>query len=911
MKKTQPSPSVASMVAEFEKRLEQSMATPTAHVKNTQKPPLPKRPTKATDTRVASQEASQASEKMPNIATRQESQTTQVKVAPPKPPRTKNRQQAAATRQENQTAQVKAAPPKPPQARNRQQAAATRQENQTAQVKVAPPKPPRTKNRQQDTATRQESQTAQVKVPPQRPPRARDRELTNNGVTQKNESPYGTPAPPKSLQTKDRTPTPTATEESEIIYAEIDIKTRSSTRHKERRSVTTQQEQTIYTTVASASISASLSKEEMIVKIRNNPLVQACKDEIRTLSQTVYGNPDIFQKKLEEIEKNPSLGDSLSWQVAAKPKLVAKLAGKKVLGIKNQTRKQAEENISPLCLALENYAETVKQAKEGILHGHLAKQIRHKHSLDLKQMAKDLQKPRTAAEKETTTLSQKEMLRRVKSNTTVQYCQAEIVYWCTIVYGDPRILLYRLEEIQKAPAIGENLAWQITTHPHIFGKFAGRKFSGIKNQARKDAENALPRLAEAIEGYAEAIKHATEDIVQTSHTQQRRHEQTVQEKSMQSQTKSPPLPERSPIERHQEVAQTSMQTDWERLGAKPRTATTCPKPALQQTQESVLPASHAAQKRHAPSPQQEKSVQSQTKSPALSGHPSTHTHQEAARVSMQTDWERLGARPRTATTRPKPALQQTQESVLPASHAAQKHHAPSPQQEKGMQSQTKSSPLPERSPIERHQEAAQTSMQVEKKPQAVQPGTATIPKTERTPPLSHKEISDRVQSDHSVQHARIEIYNWCNIVYNNPFVLQYNTEDVQKIPVLGEELAWQVANQPTMFAPLAGKQVLGVKNSARKHAEKAIPSLCAAIDNYTKAVKQVRESIVKTHQEQSMKLDEDSQKQESFLRSSQLSEHSPKNRRQRTAETSIQAGESSQSVQPRKTTTPKTMSFAG
>ncbi|WP_019220043.1 BID domain-containing T4SS effector [Bartonella florencae] len=728
MKKRQSSPSVASIVAEFEKRQQQSMATPATSkiAKSDQKSPLPKHPEQVTDARRASQESP------------------------------------------------------------------------TAQTRVAPQRPPRARDRQKNLTATQESPTAQTRVAPQRPPRARDKELNISAVTQKNETLYDTPAPPKPARIKDRAQNNAAPQENEPIYAEIAIKTSASTRYKEKRDAITQKEETIYTTAVSAKVNTSLSKEELISKIRNNPLVQTCKDEIKNLSQTVYGNPEIFQKKLEEIEKNPVLGESLSWQVAASPKLVAPLAGKKVFGVKNQTRKQAEENISALCFAIENYAEIVKQAKEGILHGHLAKQTHHKPSLDLKQMAKVLQKPRKA-EQETATLSQKEMLRRIKSNTTVQYCHAEIVYWCTMTFGDPRILQYRLEEVQKSPAMGEELAWQVTTYPHIFGKLAGRNFSGIKNQARKDAENALIHLGAAIEGYAEAIKHAQEDIVKTSDAQQKHHTQsTEQEKSTQKQqspTKSP-LPEHSAKNRHQEAAKTS---------------------------------------------------------------------------SMQAEWEQLGARPRTGAPTQEPALQQTQESVLSPSYTEQE-----------MQKQQMA-------------EGLQKSF------------TATKAKA----PLSHKEISDRVQSDHAVQRTRIEVYNWCNIVYNDPFILKFNTKDVQKIPVLGEELAWQVAKQPAMFAPLAGKQVLGIKNSARKHAEGAIPSLCAAIGDYTKAVKQAREEIVKTHQEQSMELDQDSQKQQNLSQTSQLSERSPVERHSESAKASIQAEKSPPSVRPCKVTASTTISFSG
>ncbi|WP_208434406.1 BID domain-containing T4SS effector [Bartonella taylorii] len=810
MKKKQPSPFVARMIEEFEKNHEQSIGTPAnpAVAQNTPKPPLKKRPEKIIPARVTSPKISHGSDKAQSNTITQDSQAQHVRVPPQRPPRARDREL------NNSTAT---------------------QDSQAQHVRVPPQRPPRARDRELNNSTAtQDSQAQHVRVPPQKPPRARDRELNNS----------------------------TATKEGGPIYAEIDIKTPPPTKNREKRNTITQKERTIYTTVAPSKVSTSIPKEEFIQKIRNNILVQGCKDEIKSLSQTVYGNPDIFQTKLEEIEKNPSLGTSLSWQVATSPKLVANLAGKKVLGLKNQARKEAEKNISSLCFAIENYAESVKQAKENALHGHRAEQIRHKHSLDLKQMAEDLQKPRKP---EQTPLSHKELAHRVKNNTVVQYCYAEIIYWCTVVYGNPTILQYRLEEIQKSPAIGEELAWQVKTHPHSFGKLSGYNIYGFKNDARTQAENALTHLGEAIEGYAEAIKHAKEQIIQSEEEKHKRHAQPPeQEKSVQRQqslSKPPKYPEHSPTNRHQEAVETAMQTEWNRLGTRPRTVTTPEKTDVQHRQESVLPTSDTKQKRHTQPPEQEKNVQRQqnlSKPPKHLERSPADRHQAAVETAMQAEWNRLGARPRTVTTPEKTDVQHKQESVLPTSYAEEKE---------------------------------QTTEQ------------------EKIPPLSYKEISDRVHNDHSVQRAQIEIYNWCNIVYKDPFVLQYNTEDVQKIPVLGEELSWQVANQPTMFAPLAGKQVLGIKNQARKYAEGAVPSLCAAIDDYTKTVKKVRDEIVKTHQEQSPERDKSMQKQKNLSQSPQLSERSSVKRHPESAENSTQVYKSSPDVHRRKVNTSKTMAL--
>ncbi|MBB5073989.1 hypothetical protein HNQ69_001122 [Bartonella callosciuri] len=520
MKKRQPSPFIAQMMEKFERSHEESTTTPInpRSAPKTQAPPLPQGAEKFVEERAPLQQTPHVSdEELSNI---------------------------------------------------------TAQESQTPSVKVAPPKPPRTKAKAPSSQTTQESQPQSMRVAPQRPPRARDKELSSQAI-QESQTPSIKVVPPEPPHTQTKAPSSPTTQESGVVYAEVVIQTPQQPKDRQQSDRAAQEDKTIYATVVPQRVSSSLSKEEIILRVRNNMFVQACKDEIESLSQAVYGKPDIFQKKLEEIEKNPFLGESLSLQVAANPKFIAPLVGKKVLGIKSQARKQAEENVSPLCLALENYAETVKQAKESILHGHRAKQTRHRESMDLTQMAESLQKPRQP-EQERAPLSQKEIARRVKSNTAVQYCQAEIIYWCTIAYNDPRILQYRLEEIQKSPEMGEELAWQVTTHPRLFGKLAGYNIHGFKNKARKEAESALTRLGEAIEGYAEAVKQAEENIVQTHQENQRRQAQQPGEldKNLQQQQRLSQSPK--PAERlaetvhHQTSSETSRQAERQPVDVQPK-----------------------------------------------------------------------------------------------------------------------------------------------------------------------------------------------------------------------------------------------------------------------------------------------------------------------------------------------------
>ncbi|MCZ2158943.1 BID domain-containing T4SS effector [Bartonella sp. 220] len=545
MKKRQPSPFIASMMQKFQEQGEHSPATPITSKTSPkeQEPPLPKRP----------------------------EETLRTRAAPQRPPRARDKQQSQTTTQESETANIRVAPQRPPRARDKQQSQTTTQESETANIRVAPQKPPRARSMQTNSTSSENSEGLYASPTPSTPPKMRDKRgmQTNSTSSQDSENLYATLAPPTPPKTRDRKGVQTSSissEEREDLYATPPPPKPPRIRKKEQSNTATQ-------TVASSRITMSLSQEEIILKVRNNTLVQTCRDEIKNLSQTVYGNSDIFEKKLAEIEKNPMLGQSFSWQVAGNPALVARLAGKQILGVKSKTRQEAEKQVSSLCLALENYADIVKQAKENISQSHLGKHTRHRTSMDLTEIAEDLQNPRKP-EQEMESLSHKEIARRVKSHTAVKYCHAEITYWCTIAYGNPNVLQYRLETVEKAPAEGEQLAWQVINHPGCFGKLAGHNFHGFKSNTRKQAENALTHLGNAIEGYAEAIKHAKEHILESHQEKQRRHAHSRSlEKSLQKQqlsSESHKQLERSSDNIQQKTGETSRQTDKNPPDVRPR-----------------------------------------------------------------------------------------------------------------------------------------------------------------------------------------------------------------------------------------------------------------------------------------------------------------------------------------------------
>ncbi len=307
-------------------------------------------------------------------------------------------------------------------------------------------------------------------------------------------------------------------------------------------------------------------REKSVNTMQRNLLLEAYKEEISYWCGIVYGDRNILQRRIEEVEGNPALGEQLSWEVLEHPKSISKLAGKKVLGVKTKARKAAEENCPALREAIDGYVYTLKYIQQNPLPAPQAE-----HTGD----EQPTQSPqRIEFEQERAPLSSQEIAERVRKEPSVLYGQAEIQYWCGIVFGDAHILQYRVEDMQKVPEIGEELAWQVASNPSFFSPFAGKKVLGIKNDARKKAEAGLPSLCSAIEGYAEAVKQARENIVQEHQAQQSRQELSAEpaEQLQKKQTLSKPqklLEHSTGIPRH-EALKTSKQAQHKPPDVRPR-----------------------------------------------------------------------------------------------------------------------------------------------------------------------------------------------------------------------------------------------------------------------------------------------------------------------------------------------------
>lgn len=320
----------------------------------------------------------------------------------------------------------------------------------------------------------------------------------------------------------------------EVLYASVTTKPVAPLT-KDRVTRKKQEEESLYATVASQRTVRSLSDKQITQIIPHNSLVRMYQEKIQHLCQTVYGNRNVLQEKIEQIQKNPSVLDDLPWQITAHPASISKLAGMSVCGIKNNTRQHAEDSTTSLSNAVACYIEAVLYARESLRQSPNTELKHYEQSMGSQAIAKILQNP-YHCEKKREPLSNTEIADLIQGDRAVQRYQSQISYWCKVVFGKSNILQEKTEELLTNPAMGEELSWQLAAYPQSLHKYAGINMCGLKNSTRKHAEAGLSSLIDAIDNYANAIKQVKESVVQAHQTKHQHHVSCVKlDKNVQKQ----------------------------------------------------------------------------------------------------------------------------------------------------------------------------------------------------------------------------------------------------------------------------------------------------------------------------------------------------------------------------------------
>ncbi|GAA4665081.1 BID domain-containing T4SS effector [Bartonella pachyuromydis] len=124
-------------------------------------------------------------------------------------------------------------------------------------------------------------------------------------------------------------------------------------------------------------------------------------------------------------------------------------------------------------------------------------------------------------------LNNEELFARVTSDPFVEAGKREVQHLSKLVYGNEKILGPQMELITADPNLGQEFSEQISQEPKSVSKLAGVKMCGLKSPERRQAENHIPQLSEALKNYATAIQQTKEEILEKHQREQNRLNQSV------------------------------------------------------------------------------------------------------------------------------------------------------------------------------------------------------------------------------------------------------------------------------------------------------------------------------------------------------------------------------------------------
>ncbi|WP_208436297.1 BID domain-containing T4SS effector [Bartonella phoceensis] len=264
-----------------------------------------------------------------------------------------------------------------------------------------------------------------------------------------------------------------------------------------------------------------LSEVSLAHKVWRDPQIMECAQSIVRLSKAVYGNGNVFQKEMRDILKNPARGDEISWRFAVKPESFHKLAGINACGLKNRTRTNAEQSITPLCSALEQYTQMVVHKRDQLLSQ--TQQKSGEQSAECATPTQPLQKLPYRAERGKGPLVNSAVIEMLPMLSSVRMYEEQIKFWCTKVYGNANILTKTMMDIRENPATGDDLLRQVKNNVESIHKLSGIKICGFKNKTRKNAESSITSLCNNIKLYTDVVRQAKEHIAQSHETRQERY----------------------------------------------------------------------------------------------------------------------------------------------------------------------------------------------------------------------------------------------------------------------------------------------------------------------------------------------------------------------------------------------------
>ncbi|WP_273723698.1 BID domain-containing T4SS effector [Bartonella sp. AU18XJBT] len=130
-------------------------------------------------------------------------------------------------------------------------------------------------------------------------------------------------------------------------------------------------ENPIYQGVGGSRISPPRTTKDVVTtRLLQNTSFQYGVREIQERCKVVYGNEHALNGPLAKILDDPQNAEQILWNLAENPQSAGKLAGHKILGVKSPSRREAEEEFTHLCSALERHIHNTQKLHKQFTHEH-------------------------------------------------------------------------------------------------------------------------------------------------------------------------------------------------------------------------------------------------------------------------------------------------------------------------------------------------------------------------------------------------------------------------------------------------------------------------------------------------------------------------------------------------------------
>ncbi|EJF82373.1 hypothetical protein MCU_01525 [Bartonella elizabethae Re6043vi] len=119
-------------------------------------------------------------------------------------------------------------------------------------------------------------------------------------------------------------------------------------------------------------------------------------------------------------------------------------------------------------------------------------------------------------------LNREELFVRISTDPYVEANRKEVEDLSKTVYGKAQALKTQLDIITASPNLGNQFADEILENPQSVSKLAGRKMFDMKSPSRRQAEQAVPQLSQALRDYGTITKQTKDEILEQHQREQKR-----------------------------------------------------------------------------------------------------------------------------------------------------------------------------------------------------------------------------------------------------------------------------------------------------------------------------------------------------------------------------------------------------